>query len=118
MKRIKHCFIGVTLTLALLLDVALPNHAIGKDYLGNDVVSEVPGGSGYQVSLGGYFGVLAGVREGLELNILGLSLGINPLGLGIKLPGIGELALRNTNPAPDSTASETAGAGQVSQKTL
>ncbi|MDX1457883.1 MAG: DUF3750 domain-containing protein [Marinobacter sp.] len=82
------------------LDVALPNHAIGKDYLGDDIVAQVPGGSGYQLSLGGYLGLLAGVREGLEFNLLGLSLGINPLGLGIKLPGIGELGLRNTNPMP------------------
>lgn len=102
------------------MDVALPNHAIGKDYLGNGIVSEVPGGTGYQFSLGGYFGVLAGVREGFELNILGLSLGVNPMGLGIKLPGIGELALRNTNPMaeaavrePDTAVSETAEAGQV-----
>ncbi|MBW4933990.1 DUF3750 domain-containing protein [Marinobacter sp. F4206] len=85
------------------LDVALPSNAIGKDYLGDSVVAEVPGGTGYQFSLGGYFGLLAGVREGLELNILGLSLGFNPMALGIKLPGIGELALRNPNPmqAPD-----------------
>ena len=80
------------------LDVALPNHAIGKDYLGDRIIAEVPGGAGYQVSLGGYFGVLAGIREGLELNLLGLSFGINPLALGVKLPGIGELALRNANP--------------------
>jgi uncharacterized protein DUF3750 len=80
------------------LDVALPNHAIGKDYLGDQLVAEVPGGTGYQFSLGGYFGLLAGVREGLELNLLGLSFGINPLALGVKLPGIGELAIRNTNP--------------------
>ncbi|MEX2473587.1 DUF3750 domain-containing protein [Marinobacter sp.] len=85
------------------LDVALPNHAIGKDYLGDQLAAAVPGGSGYQVSLGGYFGLLVGVREGLELNILGLSLGINPLGLGVKLPGIGELALRNTNPMPSAS---------------
>ncbi|MBW0147030.1 DUF3750 domain-containing protein [Marinobacter arenosus] len=84
------------------LEVALPSNAIGKDYLGSKVVAEVPGGAGYQVSLGGYFGLLAGVREGLELNILGLSLGVNPMALGIKLPGIGELALRNTNPMPDT----------------
>ncbi|MBW7470674.1 DUF3750 domain-containing protein [Marinobacter sp. F4218] len=83
------------------LEVALPSNAIGKDYLGNSVVAEVPGGAGYQFSLGGYFGLLAGVREGLELNILGLSLGVNPLALGIKLPGIGELALRNPNPMQD-----------------
>lgn len=80
------------------LDIALPNHAIGKDYLGNNVVSGTPGGLGYQFSLGGYFGVLAGVREGLELNILGLSLGVNPAALSIKLPGLGELGLLNPNP--------------------
>jgi hypothetical protein len=47
--------------------------------------------------------VLAGVREGLELNLLGLSFGINPLALGIKLPGIGELALRNPNPIAENS---------------
>lgn len=83
------------------LDVALPNHAIGKDYLGDELIAEVPGGAGYQLSLGGYFGVLAGLREGIELNLLGLSFGINPLALGVKFPGIGELALRNTNPMPE-----------------
>ena len=107
------------------MEVALPSHAIGKDYLGDGFVSRVPGGTGYQFSLGGYFGLLAGVREGLELNILGLSLGVNPLGLGIKLPGFGDLALRNTNPMAKTTESElepggsgTAAAGQVSLKTL
>lgn len=84
------------------LDVALPNHAIGKDYLGDEIAARVPGGTGYQVSLGGYLGVLAGAREGLEVNVLGLSFGINPMALGIKLPGIGELALLNTNPMPDT----------------
>jgi hypothetical protein len=85
------------------MDVALPNHAIGKDYLGDDLIAQVPGGTGYQLSLGGYFGILAGTREGLELNILGLSMGVNPLGLGIKLPGVGELGLRNTNPMAEAT---------------
>lgn len=80
------------------LDIALPGHAIGKDYLGDSVVAEVPGGAGYQLSLGGYFGLMAGVKEGLELNLLGLSIGLNPMALGIKLPGIGDLALLNPNP--------------------
>lgn len=80
------------------LDVALPANAIGKDYLGESLVAEVPGGYGYQLSLGGYLGLMAGVREGLELNILGLSLGVSPMALGIKLPGVGDLTLRNPNP--------------------
>ena len=99
------------------LNVALPNHAIGKDYLGDKVAAPVPGGSGYQISLGGYFGVLAGVREGLEVNVLGLSLGVNPLGLGIKLPGIGELALRNTNPMPDLERKPGSGPASVGSAT-
>lgn len=88
-------------------DVALPNHAIGKDYLGNGVFAEVPGGTGYQLSFGGYFGLLAGVREGVELNVLGLSIGINPMALGIKLPGIGELGLRNANPLHSGSEYQT-----------
>lgn len=77
------------------LNVALPNHAIGKDYLDDTLVTRTPAGTGYQVSLGGYLGLLASVREGIELNVLGLSIGIDPLHLGIKLPGVGQLGLRD-----------------------
>ncbi len=80
------------------MNVALPANAIGKDYLGDSLVAEVPGGAGYQLSLGGYLGLMAGVKEGLEVNILGLSLGISPMALGIKLPGVGDLGFRNPNP--------------------
>ena len=45
-------------------------------------------GSGYQFSLNGYFGLMASIREGVELNILGLNIGIDPLALAVKLPGI------------------------------
>ncbi len=75
------------------LKVALPNTAIGKDYLADGIVAETPSGSGYQLSLKGYVGVLASVREGVELNVLGLSIGIDPLALAIKLPGIGHVGL-------------------------
>nr|WP_228160478.1 DUF3750 domain-containing protein [Marinobacter bohaiensis] len=74
-------------------DVALPNIAIGKDYLDPPFVAETPSDSGFQVSAFGYAGVLASAYEGLEINLLGLSFGIDPLALGIKLPGIGQLSL-------------------------
>jgi len=77
------------------LDVALPNIAIGKDYLADGVFAKTPSGSGYQFSLKGYFGLMASIREGIELNILGLNLGVDPLTLAIKLPGIGRLGLRD-----------------------
>lgn len=76
------------------LKVAFPNTAIGKDYLGEGFVSATPSGSGYQLSLYGYLGLLASVREGLELNVLGLSFGIDPLALAVKLPGIGHVGWR------------------------
>jgi hypothetical protein len=43
------------------------------------------------VNLLGAVGVLGGLEEGLELNVLGLTLGIDPKNLAIKLPLIGRL---------------------------
>jgi uncharacterized protein DUF3750 len=71
------------------LGVDLPSTAIGKDYLGGSVFGSAPSGSGYQVSLGGLFGVTASGVEGLEFNILGLNIGLGPSGL--KLPLIGRI---------------------------
>jgi hypothetical protein len=39
------------------------------------------------------FGVLAAVEEGIEVNIAGLTFGIDPLNLALKLPGVGRLGL-------------------------
>ncbi|MCC5884728.1 MAG: DUF3750 domain-containing protein [Halomonas sp.] len=76
------------------LSVALPSSAIGKDYLGGKVFAPTPSGTGAQLSLGGVLGAAVGLQEGLELNLAGLVLGIDPAALGIKLPGIGTLGLR------------------------
>ncbi len=66
--------------------------AIGKDYLGRTTfVAKSPSGTGFQVSVFGVLGLLAAVEEGFEINLLGLTLGIDPLGLALKLPGIGRL---------------------------
>jgi hypothetical protein len=71
------------------LEVDLPATAIGKDYLGSSVFAAAPSGSGYQLSLGGLLGVAASSVEGLELNVLGLNVGLGPRGL--KLPFIGRI---------------------------
>ena len=74
------------------LGVELPGIAIGKDYLdGGRLFGAAPGGRGFQISLFGLVGVLVGVEEGIELNVLGLVFGIDPLGPAIKLPGIGRI---------------------------
>lgn len=74
------------------LKLDLPPTAIGKDYLTNgSLVAAAPSGTGWQFSLYGLFGVLAGVEEGLEINLLGLTFGIDPLDPALKLPGVGRI---------------------------
>ena len=78
---------------ALKLD--LPPTAIGKDYLGESrFFAEAPSGTGYQVSVLGLLGVLAAREEGLEANVLGMSFGVDPNDLAVRLPGLGKLGLR------------------------
>ena len=74
------------------LKLDLPPTAIGKDYLLDVAVfSKTPSGTGYQISLGGLLGLMIGREEGMELNILGLIFGIDPLGPAIKLPMAGRI---------------------------
>jgi hypothetical protein len=73
------------------LKADLPPTAIGKDYLGEDIASSAPSGSGYQVSLLGMLGIAASGVEGLEVNVLGLTFGVNPFDLSLKLPLIGRI---------------------------
>jgi hypothetical protein len=75
------------------LRLALPSIAIGKDFLGGQLAARTPSGTGLQLSLGGLFGIAVGVEEGLELNLLGLVIGIDPKRLAIKLPGLGQLGM-------------------------
>ncbi|MFW5970416.1 MAG: DUF3750 domain-containing protein [Halofilum sp. (in: g-proteobacteria)] len=81
------------------LEAELPPTAIGKDYLGSDWYAKTPSDTGYQVSFGGLLGVTMALEEGLELNLLGLVLGIDPVDLGIKLPAVGRVGLWGVQPA-------------------
>ncbi len=84
----------------------MPATAIGKDYLPlSEAIARVPSGTGYQLSLYGLLGGLVGVEEGIELNVLGLVLGIDFRPPAVKLPGIGNVPPRNVrNPSnPMST---------------
>ena len=69
----------------------LPATAIGKDYLGPRIVAAAPSGTGIQFSLLGLIGVLAAAEEGFELNLLGLTFGVDPLDLSLKAPLIGRI---------------------------
>ena len=48
---------------------------------------------GFQLSLYGIAGILVAAKEGVELNVLGLSIGIDAAAPGLKLPAIGRLGL-------------------------
>jgi hypothetical protein len=76
------------------LALELPPTAIGKDYLANgNLFASTPSGTGYQMSLLGLLGLSLGRDEGLELNLLGLTLGVDPLDVAIKLPAVGRIGL-------------------------
>ena len=71
------------------LEADLPATAIGKDYIGSDMLSTAPSGKGFQLSLRGLLGVAASAVDGLELNILSLNFGVSAS--GIKLPIVGRI---------------------------
>jgi hypothetical protein len=74
------------------LSLELPPTAIGKDYLpGGGILARTPSGSGVQLSLAGLLGVTLGLEEGVEINLLGLTAGIDLWPPALKLPGIGRL---------------------------
>ncbi len=73
------------------LKLDLPPTAIGKDYIPGGVFAKPPGGEGFQVSLFGMLGLLVGSEEGVEVNLLGMVYGVDPLGPALKLPVVGRL---------------------------
>jgi hypothetical protein len=84
-------FVAHVLRGAPALRADLPATAIGKDYLGLDMVARAPSGTGGQVNLLGVLGVLVGLEEGIELNVLGLTFGIDLFDLALKLPLAGRV---------------------------
>jgi hypothetical protein len=76
------------------LRLSLPPTAIGKDYLpGGAPVALTPSHRGAQLSLLGVAGVLAGVDEGIEVNVLGLIFGVDLLAPALKLPVAGRIGV-------------------------
>lgn len=84
------------------LGLQLPPTAIGKDYLSDGaLIGPPPSGTGVQVSLYGLIGAALAPREGIELHLLGLTLGIDLLRPALKLPGIGRVGLPAMRHAPN-----------------
>jgi hypothetical protein len=84
-------FAAHVLRAAPELRVDLPPTAIGKDYLGAIPVAKLPSGTGAQFNVFGVAGIALGMQEGVEVNVLGLTFGIDPLHFALKLPLIGSI---------------------------
>ena len=79
------------------LKLDLPANAVGKDFRPiSDPVGLSPSGSGVQLSLLGLLGASIGLQEGIEVNVLGLNLGLDINSPGIRLPFIGRIGLDDT----------------------
>lgn len=74
------------------ITVELPPNAIGKDWIGGgQPVGLTESGTGVQVSLFGVLGVSVGLAEGVEVNILGMTFGVDLWRPALKLPFIGRV---------------------------
>jgi len=75
-------------------DAELPAVAIGKDYLGPGIGwARAASGTGFVVSLNGLFGITLALEEGLEINVAGTAIGLDPDDLAVKLPALGKISL-------------------------
>lgn len=74
------------------ITVELPSHAIGKDWIDDgDLFGRSESGTGIQFSILGAFGFTLGLAEGIEINILGMTFGIDFWMPAIKLPFVGRV---------------------------
>lgn len=81
------------------LRLDMPPNAIGKDYLPIGApLARAPSGTGVQLSLLGLAGVMVGVEEGIEVDLLGLSLGVDVLHPALRLPGLGRIGVAKNGP--------------------
>lgn len=100
---------------ALRLD--LPANAIGKDYRPlSEIVGLSPSGAGVQASFLGMLGLIVGLEEGIEFNLLGLSFGLDLNRPGLRLPSVGRLGMDDatvTDTTPDGVLSRSASIGRA-----
>jgi Protein of unknown function (DUF3750) len=78
------------------LRLDLPASAIGKDYpINGSLLDRAPSGTGYQLSMLGVLGFLLSAEEGVEVNLLGLSFGVDFAKPALRLPFIGRVGFRD-----------------------
>ncbi|SFJ30239.1 DUF3750 domain-containing protein [Jannaschia pohangensis] len=75
------------------IGIALPPHAVGKDFIGPGLRALRDAGGDLHLSAGGYAGLSIGPRQGFEVNLLGQTFGFDLSRPALKLPGIGRVGL-------------------------
>jgi hypothetical protein len=86
------------------LELTMPPNALGKDYLpAGQMIARTPSGTGYQFSLYGLLGASVARDEGIEVNLLGLVVGLDLRRPALKLPGIGRLPRDSDSAAPPAS---------------
>lgn len=75
------------------MGIALPPIAVGKDWLGDGLRGLRDAGGDLHLSAWGVAGLSVGPRTGVELHLLGQTLGLDVLRPALKLPGIGRVGL-------------------------
>lgn len=87
------------------LNLDLPTTAIGKDYRPWDKpIGHAPSGGGVQLSLFGLAGLIIAPEEGIEINVLSLSLGIDVLRPALRLPFLGRVGMDDATHQVDEPA--------------
>lgn len=99
-------FVAHVLRAVPELATTLPANAVGRDFRPGAYVGASDSGTGVEASVYGVLGVKAGWVEGVEVNLLGLVVGLDLRRPALKLPGIGRVGLPPVPPAsPASPAS-------------
>lgn len=86
-------FVATVLRAIPEIGVTMPPNAIGRDFRPGPYLGWTDSGTGIEASLYGLLGVKIGWVEGIEVNVLGLVVGLDIRDPAIKLPGFGRVAL-------------------------
>jgi len=86
-------FVAAVLRAIPEIGVTMPPNAIGRDFRPDPYLGLTDSGTGIEASLWGLLGVKLGWVEGIEVNLLGLVVGLDIRDPAIKLPGFGRIGL-------------------------
>jgi hypothetical protein len=84
-------FVATVLRAIPELQAMLPPNAIGRDYRPDPYAGWSDSGTGVEANLWGLLGLKVGWVEGLEVNLLGLVLGLDLREPALKLPAFGRI---------------------------